>query len=123
MTGKLKILAIDDDSLITELICGFLEKDYIVEAANNSEEGFAKFTKNNHDIVLIDLIMPGDDGFILVKKILATGIDTKIIIVSGADPATKKKIGGQNISGILGKPFTRKSLTKTIEKVLSEAKE
>ena len=51
------------------------------------------------------------------------GIKTKIIIVSGADPATKKKIGGENISGILGKPFTRKSLTKTIEKVLSEANE
>ncbi|MFK7824038.1 MAG: response regulator [Oligoflexales bacterium] len=119
MTNKLKILAVDDDSLVTELIASFLDKEYDVEMANNGDEGFSKFVQNNHDIILIDLIMPGLDGVGLIKKIQKTGMQTSIIIVSGADPITKRKISRQNVSGILDKPFTRKSLSKAIEKAIS----
>ncbi|NRA46900.1 MAG: response regulator [Oligoflexales bacterium] len=119
MSQKLKILAVDDDPLVTELIYGFLEADYLVEVAHSGDEGFTKFVASNHDIVMVDLIMPGLDGFGLIKKIQKTGMQTSIIVVSGADLATKKKISRYNVAGILDKPFSRDSLTKVLNKALS----
>ena len=119
MSDKLKILAVDDDPLVTELVLGFLADDHMVEVANSGDEGFTKFVESNPDLVLVDLIMPGLDGFSLIKKIQKTGLQTSIIVVSGADLATKKKISRYNVAGVLDKPFSRDSLIKVINKALS----
>jgi CheY-like chemotaxis protein len=58
-----KIMIIDDDKDITNLFSIFLEYNgYIVNAYTNPVEAFNNFTKNSHDLIILDLKMPKMDG-------------------------------------------------------------
>jgi DNA-binding response OmpR family regulator len=72
-------LIIDDDKDITNLFATFLEYNgYIVDAYNNPVEAFNNFSKNSHDLIILDLKMPMMDGMTLYHKIKE--IDDNVII-------------------------------------------
>ena len=74
-----KIMIIDDDIDITNLFSTFLEYNgYIVNAYTNPVEAFHNFTKNSHDLVILDLKMPKMGGMTLYHKIKE--IDDNVII-------------------------------------------
>ena len=63
-------MIIDDDKDITNLFATFLEYNgYIVNAYNNPVEAFNNFSKNSHDLIILDLKMPMMDGMTLYHKI------------------------------------------------------
>jgi DNA-binding response OmpR family regulator len=65
-----KILIIEDDKFLRELIARKLEKEgYEVLEAVDGEEGFKKVHDEKPDLVLLDLILPGIDGFEVLSKI------------------------------------------------------
>jgi len=64
-----KILLIEDDKFLRELIVKKLVKEgFIVLEANDGEEGLIKISQEKPDLVLLDLILPGVDGFELLQK-------------------------------------------------------
>jgi CheY-like chemotaxis protein len=64
-----KILLIEDDKFLRELIVKKLVKEgFIVLEANDGEEGLTKISQEKPDLVLLDLILPGVDGFELLQK-------------------------------------------------------
>lgn len=64
-----KILTIEDDKFLRELIVKKLEKDgYEVFQAADGEEGVKKVKEINPDLVLLDLILPGIDGFEVLSR-------------------------------------------------------
>lgn len=64
-----KILLIEDDKFLRELIVKKLIKEgFIVLEANDGEEGLTKISQEKPDLVLLDLILPGVDGFELLQK-------------------------------------------------------
>ena len=72
-------MIIDDDIDITNLFSTFLEYNgYIVNAYTNPVEAFHNFTKNSHDLVILDLKMPKMDKMTIYHKIKE--IDNKVII-------------------------------------------
>jgi DNA-binding response OmpR family regulator len=72
-------MIIDDDKDITNLFSIFLEyNDYIVNAYINPVEAFNNFTKNSHDLLILDLKMPKMGGMTLYHKIKE--IDNNVII-------------------------------------------
>jgi DNA-binding response OmpR family regulator len=72
-------LIIDDDKDITNLFATFLEYNgYIVNAYNNPVEAFNNFSKNSHDLIILDLKMSMMDGMTLYYKIKE--IDDNVII-------------------------------------------
>jgi DNA-binding response OmpR family regulator len=74
-----KIMIIDDDIDITNLFSTFLEYNgYIIDAYTNPVEAFHNFTKNSHDLIILDLKMPKMGGMTLYHKIKE--IDDKVII-------------------------------------------
>ena len=65
-----KILVIEDDKFLRELIVQKLLKEgYEIVEAVEGEEGIKKVTEENPDIILLDIILPGMDGFEVLKKI------------------------------------------------------
>ena len=65
-----KILVIEDDKFLRELIVQKLLKEgYEVAEAVEGEGGIKKVTEENPDIILLDIILPGMDGFEVLKKI------------------------------------------------------
>ncbi len=64
-----KILIIEDDKFLRELIARKLEREgYEASEAVDGEEGFKKIKAENPDLVLLDLILPGIDGFEVLSK-------------------------------------------------------
>ena len=65
-----KILVVEDDNQIQELIVEFLSsQDYVVDTANDGVEGYEKFKEGEYDLVILDVMMPRLDGHSLCKMI------------------------------------------------------
>ena len=79
------VLTIDDDTAITELLAMLLRTHgYEVKTANNGEEGVEAIKKLNPHVVILDLMMPGMDGWQVCKNVRAFS-DVPIVILSALD--------------------------------------
>ena len=68
-SGKKTILVVEDDQFLRELIVQKLESEgYEIVHATDGEKGVAQLKKEKPDIVLLDLILPGIDGFEVLKQ-------------------------------------------------------
>ena len=69
---KKRLLIIEDDVDIALMMKEYLVKEsYEVYTAFNGEDGIKEFMENNIDLVLLDVMMPGIDGFTVLSKIRA----------------------------------------------------
>ncbi len=83
--GKNKILVIEDEKTLMHLISSKLEKDgYQVIRAFDGEEGFKKIKSDKPDLVLLDIIMPKMNGYEVLEKIKAEGLQVPVIIISNS---------------------------------------
>jgi DNA-binding response OmpR family regulator len=121
-TKNKKIMIIDDDKDITNLFSTFLEYNgYIIDACTNPVEAFHNFTKNSHDLVILDLKMPKMGGMTLYHKIKE--IDNNVIIcfttadINYIEDLRKGIIDIERI--VLYKPVLLKDLKNRIDLLLS----
>lgn len=85
MNGQKTVLLVDDDRAILELMRDFLEDDgYCVVEAANSAEALELLKRMAVDCVLLDIMMPGQNGFELCRHIRRTS-DTPILFLSARD--------------------------------------
>ena len=113
------ILVVDDDNRLRELLKKFLtEHNFIVDSANNALIARNKIEVILYDIIILDIMMPGEDGLSLLKFI-RTKSRTPVLMLS-AMKETKERIKGLEIGAddYLGKPFEPKELLLRIESIL-----
>ena len=68
--NKIHILVVDDDNRIRDLLKEYLtEKNYIVTTSDNAENAKIKITQFKFDLIVLDVMMPGQDGYDLTKEI------------------------------------------------------
>ena len=68
--NKIHILVVDDDNRIRDLLKEYLtEKDYIVSTSDNAENAKIKITQFKFDLIVLDVMMPGQNGYDLTKEI------------------------------------------------------
>lgn len=89
-----KILVIDDDQALQDLLIKCMSKLYEVDAAWNGKQGLSKMSAEKYDIVLLDVMLPGEDGFVILKRIrelyavpviMLTARDSQIDKISGLE--------------------------------------
>jgi DNA-binding NtrC family response regulator len=79
-----KILVIDDESIIRESMTAYLEDSgFTVCQAIDGREGLAVFRREQPDLVMVDLRMPGIDGLEVLSTVMAESPDTPTLVVSG----------------------------------------
>ncbi len=79
-----KILVIDDESVIRESMTAYLEDSgFLVCQASDGREGLAVFRREQPDLVMVDLRMPGIDGLEVLSAVLTESPDTPTLVVSG----------------------------------------
>ena len=82
--GKARILAVDDQRYFRELIEGLLDDEgYDVQTTSSGEEALHILEREDFDVVLTDLVMPGIDGSELVARIKERIPDQEIVMVTG----------------------------------------
>jgi CheY-like chemotaxis protein len=118
------ILVIDDDNDLRTVICAILEDEgYQVDEASDGGEGLDQYRSRPTDLVLTDLIMPGQEGVETIMELRKEFPEVRIIAMSGGGRAEAGSVLGfankLGASETLEKPFSRDVLLQTIEKVLN----
>lgn len=76
------ILIVEDDPVLSELLCDFLRaENYIVSAVDSGEKAISVYERYGAKLVVLDIMLPGMDGFAVCSKI-REGSNTPILIVS-----------------------------------------
>lgn len=81
---RMKVLIIDDERSIRNTLKDILEfEGHNVELAQDGKEGFEKASQGSYDVVFCDIKMPGMDGVEVLEKLVESGVDTSIVMISG----------------------------------------
>ena len=120
-----KILVVEDDTQIQELIVEFLESEnYIVDTASDGVEGYEKFKENKYDLIILDVMMPKLDGYSLCKMIKKNDAEVSIIFLTAlGDESSEVKGFDLKADDYISKPFSFNILIKRVEAVLRRKKE
>jgi len=78
-----RILVVDDEHFTREIFCRQLSDDYQVDEAESATKALEMIEKNAYQIVMTDLVMPGEDGMQLLKKIKANWPEISVVMISG----------------------------------------
>ena len=116
---KTRVLIVDDDPNINQLIKLYLEKEgYETETAERGDDALNLFKKNPPQIVLLDLMLPGMDGWQVCREIRK--ISTIPIIMLTAKDETFDKVLGLELGAddYMTKPFDPKELIARIKAVM-----
>jgi two-component system phosphate regulon response regulator OmpR len=119
VNNKLHILVVDDDDRIRDLLKDFLsENNYIVSTAENAEQAKEKIEYFKFDIIILDVMMPGQNGYELTQDIKR---ELKVpIILLTAKGEVENRIKGLELGAddYIGKPFEPKELLLRIKNII-----
>ena len=119
--NKNHILVVDDDDRIRSLLKDFLtEKNYIVSTAKNAEQAKNRLKYLKFDIIILDVMMPGQNGYELTKEIKKQ-IKVPIILLT-AKGEVENRIKGLELGAddYLGKPFEPKELLLRVKNIIDK---
>ena len=119
MTAKKQILIIDDDQKLNELLKSYLVKfEMNVTAATHPNEGLDLLKKRGPDLVILDVMLPGKDGFAVCKEIRKAS-KVPIIMLTARGDVTDRVVGLEiGADDYLPKPFEPRELVARIQTVL-----
>ncbi len=119
MASKQKILIVDDDANIAELIALYLTKEfYEVRIVEDGEQALQVFDTFQPNLVLLDLMLPGMDGYQVCREI-RTRSNTPIIMLSAKGEIFDKVLGLElGADDYMIKPFDSKELVARVKAVL-----
>ena len=113
-----KILVIEDEKDIQNIIKAFLENaDYKVETADDGLEGINLIQKNSYDLVLLDIMMPKIDGFVVCEMIRKNSNIPIIILTALTDEESQLKGFDKLADDYITKPFSMPIVLKHIEAI------
>ena len=117
--AKQKILIVDDDNVIAELIQLYLTKEcFDTKIVNDGDLAINEFESYQPDLILLDLMLPGMDGYQICREIRAKS-DTPIITVSAKGEVFDKVLSFElGADDYIEKPFEPKELIARIKAVL-----
>lgn len=119
MAVKQKILIVDDDNNIAELISLYLTKEcYDTKIVNDGEQALIAFEQYKPNMLLLDLMLPGIDGYQVCREIRAKS-DVPIIMLSAKGEVFDKVLGLElGADDYILKPFDSKELVARVKAVL-----
>jgi PleD family two-component response regulator len=122
MRGNVKVLAVDDDGMLLDMISKMLGESYTVLTANSASSAAKLIHETTLDIILLDIEMPNISGFEFLTDIrkLPSYHFTPVIVVSshtGQDFYDEAIKNGAN--DVLHKPVKKETLVEAIEKALA----
>jgi excisionase family DNA binding protein len=115
------VLIVDDDPRIREFVRVNLEMDgYVVREAGSAEEGLAALEEQPPDLILLDVMMPGVDGWEMLRRMQERhGMGSiPVIMFSGQVESSDDDAQARGAQGFLGKPFNPQDLIARTKELL-----
>lgn len=117
MSTKGRILIVDDVPTNVDILRRILRKDYDLETAGSGEECLAKLAAFDPQLVLLDIMMPGIDGFETCRRIKASdrGGSIQVILVSGKGSLAERLNGyASQADDYVIKPFDHEEMLSKV---------
>ncbi|HZF04923.1 MAG TPA: response regulator [Patescibacteria group bacterium] len=122
MRHSKRVLVVDDNQVIQDILKQFLGRGYTVEVVSNASLALASVVQKNPDAILLDVRMPGVDGISLLKSLRDMGVQTPIFVMTGYDSTQVALEALENgATGYLPKPFDLVHLDRLIAHALGES--
>jgi len=121
----MRLLLVEDDSRIARFVArGLQEQSYAVDVAANSDDALYQVEINDYDIVVLDVMIPGKDGFATCRAIRALGKRVPILMLTARD-AVEDRITGldSGADDYLTKPFEFGELLARLRALLRRPKD
>ena len=117
------ILVVDDDRRIRELLRDYLQSHgFRVSVAANAREARAAMTGLAFDLIILDIMMPGESGLEFAGALRAAGVDTPVLMLSAlAEPEDRVRGLMSGSDDYLAKPFEPRELLLRIQNILRRA--
>ncbi len=120
----MRVLLIEDDKTIGQNIAMVLNKEsMVVDTSYLGEDGLEMAKLYDYDIIILDLMLPGIDGYEVVRSLRAARNNTPVLILSGLSGSDKKVKGlGFGADDYLTKPFDRSELIARVNALVRRSK-
>lgn len=122
MREKRILLVEDEPGLVLTLTDRLESEGYEVDSAREGVEALKKAAEGSHDLILLDVMLPGKSGFDICRELRSRGSSTPILFLTArgevADKVVGLKLGGDDY---LTKPFDMMELTARVEALLRRA--
>ena len=116
-----KILVIDDDEFVLNVFEEMLERGgHSIIKAYNGEEGIQCYQREQPDLVITDMAMPGRDGLEVIQELKQDFPDVKIIATAGYGGKVFPKAKAMGVDGVIEKPADIHTLLKMVRELLDE---
>lgn len=117
--NQARILVVDDEATITDFVGYALKKEgYLADIVQSGEDALDMAQKNNYDLFILDIMLPGIDGYELCRRI-RTNSSAPVLFLSARDTELDKVVGLE-IGGddYLSKPFGVRELIARVRALL-----
>ena len=105
------LLVEDDDALATVLASGFAEQGHETVRASSAGQGRDRATSGRHDVIILDVMLPGGSGFDLCRELRRMEIATPILMLTARDSVDDRVAGlDAGADDYLAKPFAFREL-------------
>lgn len=103
----MKLLLVDDEKNLTEALSYLLKKNgFVVDVANDGETGIEMACTGSYDIIILDRMLPGQDGLSILREFRSLGHDTPVMILTAKDTPEDRADGlNAGADDYLVKPF------------------
>lgn len=115
----MRILVVEDHLSLQQSIKDILEKDFKVDTAANGEDGLFMAEQNIYDAILLDVMLPGMDGFKILELLRKQDINTPVLFLTARD-SLEDRVKGLDLGGddYLVKPFQAPELEARVRALL-----
>ena len=118
--NKTKVLVVDDDARLRDLLNRYLgEQGYSVRTVSNATEMNRQLARERYDLMILDLMLPGEDGLSICRRLRGGNEDMPIIMLTAKGDDVDRIVGLEvGADDYLAKPFNPRELVARIQAVL-----
>jgi len=118
--GKTKILVVDDDARLRDLLNRYLnEQGFAVRVVSDATEMNRQLARERYDLMILDLMLPGEDGLSICRRLRGGGEKMPIIMLTAKGDEVDRIVGLEiGADDYLAKPFNPRELVARIQAVL-----
>lgn len=116
----MRVLLVEDERKIADFVCaGFREQGFAYEHCDNGNDGFARASTGEYDLIVLDIMLPGRDGLSILKGLRKAGSVTPVILLTARNELDDR-IEGLNLGAddYLAKPFFVEELIARMQALL-----
>ncbi|HEY4642209.1 MAG TPA: response regulator [Thermoanaerobaculia bacterium] len=120
-----RLLVVDDDAMSAELVAVFGRRiGMAVDIAENGREGIERIANVNYDAIVLDLLMPGIDGFGVLEYLdrCKPEMMTHTIISSGLPEKYRERVSQYAVCGVVSKPLDHRALQEMLEHCIADTR-